>query len=208
MTTPDNRASPEAGEDPTRTGPPTGEPLPDAADPALRFVPGGRARVITAEVSLDRGGNATVCVALQREGRTVEVRRDAVGEDAVLLRCAAQTTIDALHRLVGPPARFSLVGAKRVPAFDSAVVMACVRTLTGEPRKLIGCVPILHEEVVLAVARAILHATNRVVETFPSSPEGDPGHGERSDDAADVSDDAADVSDDAADVSDPEHDAP
>lgn len=124
--------------------------------------------MVTAEISRDRGWKSMVHVVLERQGRTAEARQDAIGEEIVLLRCAAETTLDALQELLGGPPRFALVGAKRVLAFDSAVILACVRTVGGRPRKLIGCVPI-SEDPVLAVARAILHATNRIVEALPNA---------------------------------------
>ncbi len=176
MTTPEQRSSAES--DPDATGP---EAIPETPDTAYDETdadgreesagsPRGRPRVISAEISRDRGWNSVVEVVLERDGRTAAVRRDAVGEEAVLFRCAAETTLAALHQLLGPPERFALVGAKRILAFDSAVVLACVRTLTGRPRKLIGCVPV-GEDPILSVARAILHATNRILEALPNAPE-------------------------------------
>ena len=50
-------------------------------------------------------------------------------------------------------------------AFDSAVLLVCVRTVDGPPRKLIGCVPI-QDDPVIAVARSVMHATNRIVESM------------------------------------------
>lgn len=108
-------------------------------------------------------------VALERAGHTSEARQSTIGEEIVVLRCAAETTLAALHGLLGDPDRFVLVGVKRVLAFDSAVILACVRPLDGQPPKLVGCVPI-DEDPVLAVAHAILHATNRIVESLPNGP--------------------------------------
>ena len=124
-----------------------------------------------------------VHVVLERDGVRSEARQDAVGEEGVVFRCAADATLEALHRLLGPPDLFALVGAKRVIAFDSSVVMTCVRTLTGRPRRLIGCVPI-QDDPVMAVARAVLHAANRLVEALPTSAD---------DDAFDVDDDGAEA---------------
>ena len=130
--------------------------------------------MITAEISRDRGWKSIVHVVLERDGQTSEARQDAIGEEIVLLRCAAETTLEALHGLLGGPPRFALVGAKRVLAFDSAVILTCVRTVGGRPRKLIGCVPI-NEDPVLAVARAVLHATNRIIEALPNREDDDDG---------------------------------
>lgn len=169
MTTPEQSSSAGPGDE---AGAPHGAPH-ESAPPSiddLSFPPlAGRPRVIRAELSQDRGWKSHVEIVLEREGRQAEVRRDAIGEEIALFRCAAESTIDALNELLGGPPRFALVGAKRVLAFDSAVILACVRTLGGRPRKLIGCVPIT-EDPVLAVARAVLHATNRIVEALPNAP--------------------------------------
>ena len=164
MTTPEHGSSgPDTNDDHA------GLPLEQLDDAIEDTVSAGRPRVVTAEISRDRGWKSMVQVVIEREGRTAEARKDAVGEELVLFRCAAEATLDALHDLLGPPERFALVGAKRVLAFDSAVVLACVRTVGGRPRKLIGCVP-MQEDAVLAVARAVLHATNRIVEGLPNGP--------------------------------------
>ncbi len=168
MTTPEQNSSAEFSADDDRAESPledtdtsSSEDVPPHSEPA------GRPRVVTAEISRDRGWKSLVHVVLEREGLTAEARQNAIGEEIVLLRCAAETTLDALHQLLGGSERFALVGAKRVVAFDSAVILICVRTVGGRPRKLIGCVPI-SEDPVLAVARAILHATNRIVEALPN----------------------------------------
>jgi len=176
MTTPEHRSSAES--DP---GAPDPDAPPESPDNSLDHLVDeameehldrslGRPRVVTAEISRDRGWNSVVVIVLERGGRTASARRNAVGEEAVLFRCAAETTLAALHDLLGSPDRFALVGAKRIVAFDSAVVLACVRTLTGRPRKLIGCVPV-GDDAILSVARAILHATNRILEAIPNAPD-------------------------------------
>jgi len=170
MTTPEQSpsANPDVGDDGADA--PSEGPETPTSDATSTHQYHGRPRVITAEISRDRGWKSMVQVAIERGGRTAEARQDAIGEEIVLLRCAAETTLAAIHELLGAPERFALVGAKRVLAFDSAVILACVRTVGGRPRKLIGCVPIT-EDPVLAVARAILHATNRVVEALPNADE-------------------------------------
>ena len=171
MTTPEQSSSAGPGDE---AGATSGDAPHDSTELSiddLDFPPlAGRPRVIRAELARGRGWKSAVEVVLERGDRRAHVRRDAVGEEIVLLRCAAESTIEALHELLGGRPRFALVGAKRVLAFDSAVILACVRTLGGNPRKLIGCVPIT-EDPVLAVTRAILHATNRIVEALPNAPE-------------------------------------
>lgn len=198
MTTPEHSSS--ADSNPDAPDPDASPEIPDTslvdfADDAMeehldRSL--GRPRVVRAEISRDRGWNSVVEVVLERGERTASARRNAVGEEAVLFRCAAETTLAALHDLLGSPERFALVGAKRILAFDSAVVLACVRTLTGRPRKLIGCVPV-GDDPILSVARAILHATNRILEAIPNaSEEGEPVPEEAPGDAPAGPDDAGD----------------
>ena len=162
-----------------RPSPGSGEPLPsgsdadappdhDEAKPSPRGA-WGRPKLI----ETDRGSNAIVRVALERGAERAEGAREAVGEEAMVLRCAAEATLDAIAGLTGGTDRFALVGAKRMLAFDSAVLLVCVRTLEDAPRKLIGCVPI-QDDPVTAAARAVLHATNRIVETLPSSTDDEP----------------------------------
>jgi len=207
MTTPEHSSSAESNPD---------APHPDAAsdtpDKSLDHLADdavedhldrslGRPRVIRAEISRDRGWNSVVEVVLERGGRTASARRNAVGEEAVLFRCAAETTLAALEDLLGSPERFALVGAKRIHAFDSAVVLTCVRTLTGRPRKLIGCVPV-GDDAILAVARAILHATNRILEAIPNAPEGGTAGSDEKPDAA--TEEAGGTADDEAGGGDPD----
>jgi len=163
MTTPEN-ATPEPS-DVT----PSVEPSDETPSPAApRTISAGRPRIAKAVVETDRGWHAVVKIVLERGGVNGEAEREAVGEEAVVLRCVAEATLDAIATLTGQPEQFSLVGIKRVLAFDSAVLLVCVRTLEGGPRKLIGCVPI-QDDTIAAAARAVLNATNRIVETMPNS---------------------------------------
>lgn len=163
MTTPDHVA-PEPSDAAPAAEPSTESDLP----PVPNSSSAGRPKIVEAVVDTDRGWNAVVKIVLERSGATAQTEREAVGEEAVVLRCVAEATLDAIAALTGAPEQFALVGVKRVLAFDSAVLLACVRTLEGGPRKLLGCVPI-QEDVVSAAARAVLNATNRIVETMPNS---------------------------------------
>jgi len=155
MTTPEQRPPAEPGQEVDR---------PSSA---------GRQRIVTAAISHNRGWKSMVEVVLERSGRSSEARQESIGEEIVLLRCAAETTLAAIHGLLGEPERFVLVGVKRVLAFDSAVILACIRTRDEHPQRLIGCVPV-GENPVLAVAHAILHATNRIIESLPNAGEPPP----------------------------------
>jgi len=165
MTTPEQSPPAEPGPDTDSLPDASLEPPEEEPDHPTAAL-AGRPRIVTASISRDRGWQAVVGVVLERHGRTAEARQEAIGEEVVVLRCAAETTLAALHHLLGGPARFALVGVKRVLAFDSAVILACVRTCDDRPRRLIGCVPV-SEDPVLSVAHAVLHATNRTVEALP-----------------------------------------
>jgi hypothetical protein len=211
MTIPEQSSSAEPGDE---AGTPSGMPH-DAPEPSiddLDFPPlAGRPRVIRAELARSQGWKSAVEIVLERGDRRAEVKKDAIGEEVVLFRCAAECTIEAINELLAGPPRFALVGAKRVLAFDSAVILACVRIFGGSPRKLIGCVPIT-EDPVLAVARAVLHATNRIVEALPnplesaeeeSATDAEPSGGERSPAEREPGEDDDHESDGAHDESDP-----
>ncbi len=144
----------------------------DASDPEEASGPdapaggGPRPRLLAAELARDQGSNAIIRVVLERAGTVREAEQRGIGEETVIYRCAALATLKALHGLIDRPGHFELVGVKRVPAFDASVVLACVRTTSGRPRKLIGCVP-LADDPIAGVAQAVLHATNRLVEALP-----------------------------------------
>ncbi len=145
--------------DPKETGDPEG---------GLGDLTGGgpRPRLVAAELTRDQGSNAIIRVVLERAGTEREAEQRGIGEETVIYRCAALATLKALHGLIDRPGHFELVGVKRVLAFDASVILACVRTTSGPPRKLIGCVP-LADDPIAGVARAVLHATNRLVEPMP-----------------------------------------
>ena len=128
-------------------------------------VPAGRVALVEAELTRERGSRLRVRVALSRGGHLVEEERHGVGDEVIELRLAAEATISALDQLIHRPGYFELVGIKHLHAFDSPVVLVCVRTGPGFTKKLIGCVPApktLHH----GVAMAVLHATNRLVEAM------------------------------------------
>ena len=203
MTTPEQSSSAGHGDD---AGAASGAPQdsPEFSIDDLDFPPlAGRPRIIRAELARSQGWKSAVEIVLERGDRRAEVVKDAIGEEVVLFRCAAEATLEAIHELLGGPVRFALVGAKRVLAFDSAVILACVRTLGANPRKLIGCVPIT-EDPVLAVARAVLHATNRILEVLPNA------YGEGEDAVTGVGETAEDAPEDvdAPEKEDPPEDTP
>ncbi len=131
----------------------------------------GRVRLIVAELERGRGSRALVRVVLERDERRFEATLEGVGEETMLARLGAEATLEALDRAVGGKRRFELVGIKDVHAFDTRVVLVCVRPADEPAQRLVGCVP-APDEVVRGAATAVLHATNRLVEILPP-PEGD-----------------------------------
>ena len=146
-------------------------------------VAGGRVALVEAELTRERGSRLRVRVALSRGGHVVEKELNGVGDEVIELRLAAEATITALDQLIHRPGYFKLVGIKHLHAFDSPVVLVCVRTGPGFTKKLIGCVP-APETLHHGVAMAVLHATNRLVEAM-GDPEEREAAGQESDPDAD-----------------------
>lgn len=157
----------------------------------------GRPRLVTCRSERERGSRVRVRVELEREGESFGSEREGVGEEVILLRLAAEATLEALNSCIGRPGHFELVGAKRLQAFDMQVALICVRRSDDPAQRLLGCVPDT-EGLVRAAATAALHATNRLVERMGSragatpdesvaegAPEGEVAAGTDEDDALD-----------------------
>ncbi len=128
----------------------------------------GRPRIIKAELDVDQRSNAIIRVCLQRGPREATVETEAVGEEMVGLRRAAEATLQALHEILDLPDHFELVGVKRILAFDSPIILVGLRMSTGRPRTLIGSLP-AGENLTRTVVEAVLSATNRLVEALPDT---------------------------------------
>jgi hypothetical protein len=155
-TTPEQNAPPDSNESQSLAG--------DA--PGFHAHDAGRPRIIKAELDLDQRSNAIIRICLQRGERESTVETEAVGEEMVVMRRAAEATLRALHEILELSNHFELVGVKRILAFDSPVVLVGLRMTTGRPRTLIGSVP-AGENLTRAVVEAVLSATNRLVEALP-----------------------------------------
>lgn len=143
----------------------------DAPD-SLRAASGrqeeGRPRIVAAELDVDQRSSAIIRVGLQRGDIETAAETEAVGEEMVMLRRAAEATLQALHDMLGLPEHFELVGIKRIHAFDSPVILVGLRVTAGPHQTLIGCVP-AGDNLTHSVAEAVLNATNRLVEALPNS---------------------------------------
>lgn len=160
---PDERQQPShpAGSTDIPADSPDSPPLTEAHEGA------GRPKIVAAELDVDQRSSAIIRVGLQRGGVATAAETEAVGEEMVVLRRAAEATLQALHDMLGLPGHFELVGIKRVHAFDSPVILVGLRITSGRPRTLIGCVP-AGENLTRSVAEAVLNATNRQVEALPN----------------------------------------
>lgn len=127
----------------------------------------GRPRLVTCRAERERGSRVRVRVELERDGKSFGSEREGVGEEVILLRLAAEATLEALNACIGRPGHFELVGAKRLQAFDMQVALVCVRRSDDPAQMLLGCVPDT-EGLVGAASTAALHATNRLVERMGS----------------------------------------
>jgi len=128
-----------------------------AAHPRLRLSAcrldreaGARSRV-TVEFRAEADERPLVC---RREGPT------CVGGD---LRLAALATLDAVSESAGGAMRFELVGVKPLRAFDTnLIVVGILAHRDGTVTRVVGTA-IADDDVLAGVARATLHAVNRLV---------------------------------------------
>ncbi|UCF18286.1 MAG: hypothetical protein JSU87_09995 [Gemmatimonadota bacterium] len=131
-----------------------------------------RERVKLVEALLSRSADTSVRADVALEWRAVEHRgnADAVGQGAVDLRVCAEATLNALHELLGGRVHFRLMGVKSVKAFDDSVAIVALSVqehdTLGADHRLIGTASAADRELAEGVARAILNATNRVLENF------------------------------------------
>ena len=88
---------------------------------------------------------------------------DGVGGETVVVRLAVEAAIEALHSVTDSAGKLRLVGIKLVNAFDGRVVLVCLKSSLWPEAKLLGAVPV-RESLEEAAARAVLAATNRLVE--------------------------------------------
>lgn len=153
---PDPERPDAAKPDPERTGP--------ASDPEGPG-PGRRPRLVAAELSRSPGSRLRVRVVLEYGDRELAAEREGVGQEIMVLRLAAEATLAALGRATGRERHFALVGIKEVHAFDTRVILVCIRPADDRVRRVLGSVPV-EGKLVEAVGRSVLDATNRLVEGF------------------------------------------
>lgn len=93
-----------------------------------------------------------------------------VGDVILEPRLAVEATLAAIGEATGDPGHFRLVGIKVVPAFDTRVVLVCLRTSDERSAQVVGAVP-LRGAMARTAAMAALDATNRLVGALLGAPE-------------------------------------
>ncbi len=130
-----------------------------------------RLRFVSAESSRTPGSriDVRVTLALQDPGEgSDESESRYVGEasgvgDVILEpRLAVEATLAAIGEATGDPGYFRLVGIKVVHAFDTRVVLVCLRTSDDRSAQVVGAVS-LRGAMARTAALAALDATNRLV---------------------------------------------
>ena len=129
--------------------------------------PEPRLRFVSSELSRTPGSGAEVTVTLSlRDAAGIETEysgeTSGVGADLLEPRLAVLATLDAIGQATRRPDYFRLVGIKMVPAFDTRVVLVCVRTVEDQPVQVVGAVP-SGGDLAHTAATATLDATNRLV---------------------------------------------
>ena len=131
-----------------------------------------RVRFVSAQRDATPDARARVRVVLAAGRKHFKAHVDGVGGETVVTRIAVEATIEALHAATDSAGRVQLVGIKLVNAFDGRVVLVCLSSTRCPDAKLLGAVPV-RDTLEEAAARAVLAATNRLVEkpnlTFPSN---------------------------------------
>ena len=121
-----------------------------------------RLKLSRVEVERDRGSHAHVTVELELPDGVERGEADGVGTETVELRLAAEAALEAIHAVLGR-SRFSLLGVKRIHAFDADVILVVLREQVGDSlRRFVGAVPV-RDTLVHAAAAAVLDAINRVL---------------------------------------------
>jgi hypothetical protein len=136
--------------------------VPPRYERRLRFVsaassrtPGSRIDVRVTLALQDPEGSA------ESESR-YEGEASGVGDVILEPRLAVEATLAAIAEATGDPEYFRLVGIKVVHAFDTRVVLVCLRTSEDQSAQVVGAVP-LRGAMARTAALAALDATNRLV---------------------------------------------
>jgi len=131
--------------------------------------PRRRVRLLEAELTYPRLGEAAARVRLEWDGQVFEGRAAGTAGEGPELRWVALATLNALAALLDGRLRFDLVGIKQLRIFDTDLAVAVVRS----PERLEGMTgaAFVGEDRPEAAARAVLQATNRVLGNYLTVPD-------------------------------------
>jgi hypothetical protein len=143
------------------------DPASLAVEVVFREIHGARERVrlLQVERGFDADGRLRMRVILEWKGQ--RHTGEAVGERGgpIELRTAAAATIDALQKVTEGGLEIRLIGIKQTRAFDADLMIASLWSGGTERRRLVGAV-LDSGDANQAVARAVLHAMNRLLGNF------------------------------------------
>lgn len=123
-----------------------------------------------ADAAFERTSNAfrSRIVLEAPDGRRYEGRAELPHGEGNDLRAACRATVEALRQLAGDAVELELIGVRTLPLEGGQVIVAQVGSRrAGKPRLLQGAA-LASASSDLDAARAVLHATNRLLEDLPA----------------------------------------
>ena len=133
-------------------------------EPESTFGRRERLRFVNFEFTRRPDGGCETEVTLELDaGSHFAAAKQAVGSEAAELRCAAETTLEAIGHAIQDAVSFELIGVKAVRAFDSVVLIVSLEAkYKGETHRLVGSF-LAQKEPARGAAVAVLNATNRLL---------------------------------------------
>ena len=83
--------------------------------------------------------------------------------DQNYLRVACLATIEALERVLGGEGELRLLGLRSLRVFDTGIVAVQIALRSSSHERLLLGIAVADEDSAVGAARAVLHATNRLV---------------------------------------------
>ena len=103
---------------------------------------------------------------LAPDGARYEGRAELPVNEQNLLRVAALAALEAVAAFLRGAVEVRLVGLRSLRIFDTAVVAVQINARAAERQKLLLGIALASEDSVAGTARAVLHATNRLIGDF------------------------------------------
>lgn len=98
------------------------------------------------------------------DGSTHEGRVELPDHAGNYIRAACRATLGALSKILGPSIELELIGVQTVRVRDNEIVLVQIGSLSEGRAKLLQGAAQASESPDLDAARAVMHATNRLVE--------------------------------------------